>query len=179
MTLSAFSAPVFLSFPVPLPILLLVFSAIVFFAARKPIESWIGPFSFDAGGALFLFVQLLIVGVGLDLLFRALGINDTQTVGMAAENLAIVPIAGISFLLVSAVAEEMFFRGILYTIAGEAGSAILFAFFHFGYGSGVEILGALVAGIILARGRTRYKSIYPGLAAHLVYNLAAVFVLPF
>jgi membrane protease YdiL (CAAX protease family) len=80
-------------------------------------------------------------------------------------------------LVFGALAEEMFFRGALFSELGKWPSIVLFALAHGGYFSFVEIAGAFLAAIVLTRAREQGKGIIPGFVAHVLYNLAAVFIL--
>jgi membrane protease YdiL (CAAX protease family) len=83
----------------------------------------------------------------------------------------------IIFVAIGALAEEMLFRGALQHELGKWPSIILFALAHGTYFSVVQLLGALLAGIILAQMRERTQSIFPGFISHAAYNLVAVFFL--
>ncbi len=122
-------------------------------------------------------IALLLMGIFLDKITTILGINDTAAVTQTAAMLAHAPFAAIIFLAFGALAEEMFFRGALYSELGKWPSIILFALAHGGYFSIVEIIGAFLAAIILTRAREQGKGIFPGFVAHALYNLAAVFIL--
>ncbi len=162
------------------PLLFLVVSILVMLFFPRKTKEWIGekPKKEHLIPTIFLFFQLLIVGIGIDWVATSLGINDTHIVKAVANELAQQPIRSTILLAFSGFSEELFFRGILYTLAGPIISIIGFGFFHLGYQSIVEFIGAILAGIILVRGREKYHSISPGMGGHILYNLFILFVLP-
>ncbi len=115
--------------------------------------------------------------MGLDALSFHFGINDTQHVASTVQNLSSNVTLGILFLVVGAISEELFFRGIVYRYAGKTLSVLTFALVHAGYFSLIEIVGALLAGIILVHAREKYDSLFPGLIGHFLYNIVVVFLL--
>lgn len=120
---------------------------------------------------------LLLAGILIDQLASYFNINDTHNVASTVQFLASIPLPAIIFLVIGALAEEMFFRGVLLHEIGKWPSIMLFALAHGGYFSIIEIAGALFAAIILTHTRERSKSIFPGFVAHALYNLTAVFIL--
>ncbi len=77
-------------------------------------------------------------------------------------------------VVISPAAEELFFRGFLQKRLGFIPVAIAFALVHFGYGSWLEIVGALVAGLVLGYGYNRWKNVYSCILAHVAFNAASV-----
>ncbi|QQR92851.1 MAG: CPBP family intramembrane metalloprotease [Candidatus Iainarchaeum archaeon] len=120
---------------------------------------------------------LLVVGIVIDRVAVLLQFNDTQAVTATAAFFASIPLTAIVFFVFGALAEEMFFRGVLFHEIGKWPSIVLFALAHGGYFSIVEVIGALAAGYVLVRTRERAASIFPGFVAHALYNLVAVFIL--
>ena len=168
-----------------LPTAFAVFSLFPIFLHRATFSQLMGKIqSLFERNIIFLFficlLLLLLNGRVWDALAAYAGMDDTQRVAQSAAEIALVPLLGILFILFSAGAEEMLFRGTLQNYMGLMGSAVLFALLHVGYGSIAEVLGALGAGIILGIVRERGKSIFPGMLAHALYNLFIVFaLLPF
>lgn len=148
---------------------------------QKKEKKFFGKIPSASIGQLLLIAQtlalLLLVGILLDWLAFFFHVNDTTAVVATATLLSSIPLTAIVFLVVSALAEEMFFRGALFNEIGKWPSIFLFAFAHGGYFSIIEIIGAFAAGYILVRTRERAASIFPGFVAHALYNLAVVFIL--
>ncbi|MEK7540280.1 MAG: CPBP family intramembrane glutamic endopeptidase [Patescibacteria group bacterium] len=84
----------------------------------------------------------------------------------------------LGYLLVARViAEEIFFRGFLAKKTGAVVSSIVFGALHASYGSGVEIIGAIVLGYALAKAFEKNKNLFPNIAAHFLYNLTVVLMI--
>ncbi len=159
------------------PLAFILFSlGVIILSKKKPLE-WLGklPTSFPLIPILAIFIQLLLIGVGIDFVSSWLNVNDTQNVGIAIEGLNQNPVLGVASLSLGAIGEELFFRGILQTIAGPFVSSFIFGLFHAGYHSIIQILGSFLAGLVLARARAVNGSVYPGIGGHLLYNLVIVF----
>lgn len=160
------------------PLAFILFSLGVIILSKKKPSEWLGkiPSSFPFIPILAIFIQLLVIGVGIDFVSSWLNINDTQNVATAIEGLNQNPAMGILSLSLGAIGEELFFRGIIQTLAGPFVSSLLFGLFHAGYDSLIQILGSFLAGLVLARARMVNGSVYPGIGGHLLYNLVIVFL---
>lgn len=160
-----------------IPLAFILFSTGIIFLSKKKPSEWLGkiPPAIPLIPILAIFIQLLLIGVGIDFISSWLNVNDTQNVATAIEGLNQNPIQGILSLALGAVGEELFFRGIIQTITGPFVSSLLFGLFHAGYDSLIQILGSFLAGLVLARARMVNGSIYPGIGGHLLYNLVIVF----
>ncbi len=160
------------------PLAFILFSLGVIILSKKKPSEWLGklPSSFPLIPILAIFIQLLLIGVGIDFVSSWLNVNDTQNVGIAIEGLNQNPVMGVASLSLGAIGEELFFRGILQTIIGPFISSFIFGLFHAGYDSIIQILGSFLAGLVLARARGVNGSVYPGIGGHLLYNLVIVFV---
>ena len=90
------------------------------------------------------------------------------------KNFAAMPIFFSIFLLLSAIAEEFFFRSFLTTYLGVWISTIFFAIMHFTYGSYFEIVGAFILGLVLALVWKKKKNFYIIAVAHFLQNLYAI-----
>lgn len=158
---------------------MLLLSVLGYFFIRKPLSTIVGTFDWKQTlhAGIIIFSQLLLVAIILDTGTQYLGINDTQLVEGAAQNIFAQGFFGAGKMVISATAEEVFFRGILFTLLGSIPSIILFGAAHAGYFSWVELIGALAAGFILIRAREKNKSIFPGVFGHALYNLVIVFIL--
>ncbi len=146
-------------------------------ARLVPFKNWFGkPRSLVhfAQWAFLILIALLGVAFATGIIAEQLGIHDMQEVDASIDTIAREPFSGIVQLILSAAGEELFFRGVLQTIIGTF-SIPLFAIMHAGYGSVTQIAAALVGGIVLFLGREKSGSIYPGLIAHFLYNVLAVF----
>jgi len=120
-------------------------------------------------GAIFFFLFLFSFAA------VALGINDEQLV---AEKVASLPIYVLAFaILVAPISEELFFRALLVPRIGMVFSSVFFGLVHFAYGSVVEILGAMLIGLILAGIFRSSRSITPCILIHMTYNLISIAVM--
>ena len=104
-----------------------------------------------------------------------MGVNDLQNV----ENVVQTTLLGNPLLFaylftVRVFAEEVFFRGFLTPKIGPVFSSIIFAFGHFSFGSNIEVVGALLLGIVLALFFQKNRNIFPNIAGHFLYNIAAL-----
>ncbi len=86
------------------------------------------------------------------------------------------------FLAFSAVAspvcEEVMFRGLMVPRLGIVISALIFAALHASYNStfGIEVIAALIFGLIAGYVFKRTKSLYPSILAHVLVNTLTVLV---
>jgi len=80
------------------------------------------------------------------------------------------------FLTIRVFAEEVFFRGFLVKKIGVIPSSIIFGAAHFAYGSMVEVFGAFILGLILAKAFEENKSLFPNIFAHFFYNFIFITV---
>jgi membrane protease YdiL (CAAX protease family) len=159
-------------------ILFLAFSILVISLTKKKISYWIGkrkPSFTDWKPILFITLQLLIVGMGVDLIAAYFHVNDTQGVGEAVAQLASAPFLSVILLGFGSLAEEVFFRGILLVAGGPFLSSFFFAIFHWGYDSLIQLVGSFLAGLILCRARQQYGGIFPLVVSHFLYNVIIVF----
>lgn len=158
---------------------LIILSIIAYIFLQKPLSTIFGraPQKKDFALGIIIFAQLFVVSIILDTGASALGINDTQAVDAFAQIIFSQGFFGAGQIVFSALAEEIFFRGIIFTILGAVPSIVLFGIAHAGYGSLIQLAGAFAAGFILIRARAKYDSIFPGLVGHVLYNLVVIFVL--
>ena len=120
---------------------------------------------------LVLLAVLLAINFALGLLASLLPNNDLGKVDTAVRQLfATAPILLIYLLTLRVIGEEIFFRGFLDKYTGPVLSSALFALGHVGFGSWVEMAGAFILGLVLALSYRKNKTLYPNLAAHLLYN---------
>ena len=159
------------------PIAFTLFSIGIILLSKKKASEWVGekPSFTHLIPILIIAAQLLLLGVWIDLLSTALGVNDTQEVDNAIEGLNREPLMGVLSLGVGALGEELFFRGILQTAAGPIPSSLIFGLFHAGYDSIIQIIGSFLAGLLLCRARGMNRSIFPGMGGHFLYNAIIVF----
>lgn len=82
-------------------------------------------------------------------------------------------------VLLSPFAEELFFRGFLRKKTGPLLSSFVFAMFHFGYGSSVEVIIAFFIGAILCSVTAWRKNLVPAIVAHGLFNLSTLTMMRF
>lgn len=83
------------------------------------------------------------------------------------------------FIFTSVIApinEEIFFRGFLVPRIGIVVSAVIFGLLHASYNStfGVEIIAAIIFGLIAGYVFKKSNSLYPSIVAHILLNTLAV-----
>lgn len=161
------------------PSWLIILSIVAYAVLQKPFDKLFGKIhvNMDVPRGIFIFIQLLLLGLVLDSVSHTLGINDTAPVEAFAQTLSSQHWSGAVQILISALGEELFFRGIIFNVLGSIPSIFIFGVAHAGYGSLIQLIGAFAAGFILIRAREQYESIFPGLLGHALYNLVVVFVL--
>ena len=132
----------------------------------------------DAVIAAKIFLTLMAFSMLVSIAFSLFGIGDLAPVQGAARALAAAPVQIVAyFFVVRVFAEEFFFRAFLVPRIGVAASSAVFAAAHIGYGSVVEVAGALVLGGILGAAYRQYKGLVPNSIAHMLYNFVAVALL--
>lgn len=118
-----------------------------------------------------IFLALFCLGVAAILL----NFNDQAKV---SEKINALPLAVLLFAVIGApLTEELFFRAFLVPRAGVILSAVIFGLMHFAYGSVVEVLGAVVIGLILGASFKFTKSATPCMLAHMIYNAISITVI--
>jgi uncharacterized protein len=117
---------------------------------------------------LVIFVLLFVLSYTLSFFSVFFGVSDLQLVGQ--EILKYSPIVIVYLFIVRVFLEEWFFRGFLTPRIGVIFSSLLFALGHIAYGSIIEIIGAFVLGIFLARAYQKTGNILPNVFAHVLYN---------
>lgn len=120
-----------------------------------------------------LMLLLLIVSLAISVLANVFSVNDLQNVEGTINRLPLYVVAYL--LIIRVLAEELFFRGFLVNLIGVVPSSIIFAAFHFSWNSVIEVIGAFVAGLILAYYFKKNQTIYPNIIAHICYNLVIIF----
>jgi membrane protease YdiL (CAAX protease family) len=132
---------------------------------------------------IIAFTLILFFTIFLELLLELLGINTSTGVERILANNIILILAAI---FVSPICEEMFFRATLVdyfegkfknTNYAILLSAFLFAIFHIGYGSFLEMFGAFVAGIILGFTYKKSKTLIAPILAHFLFNIFSISLL--
>ncbi len=120
------------------------------------------------GAYLFAIGISLVLGIALALA----GVSDSQKI---ADKVAAFPLEVLVFaIIITPVAEEIFFRGFLQQKIGLIPSAMIFAAAHIAYFSVSEIAGALAIGLLLGVIFKYSKSIYAVIIAHALYNLTSI-----
>ena len=98
---------------------------------------------------IILLAGLFALLLAINLIFNFFNYNDLEKV---TQTITALPLIAIAYLfIVRVTAEEVFFRGFLTNRMGILFSSILFALPHAFYGSAVEVIGAFVLGLWLAR----------------------------
>jgi len=126
-------------------------------------------------GALFVGFMLLIMCFSIIEVGTGVELNDLEKVDqiISAELEFNVGLFLVSIIILVFI-EEFFFRGFLVPKIGIILSTLIFAFFHYGYGSIAEIIGVFVLGLILAYWFKKRNSLIQNYFGHLFYNLLAI-----
>ena len=124
---------------------------------------------------LVIFILLFILSYTLSFFSVLFGVSDLQLVGQ--EILKYSPIAIIYLFIVRVFLEEWFFRGFLTPRLGIVFSSLLFALAHIAYGSVIQLIGAFVLGVFLARSYQKTGNILPNVLAHSLYNFVIYILL--
>jgi len=121
------------------------------------------------------FVAIAALAQGLIFAADYLKIGDY---GKTYEKLSTMPLL---FLIIavtlSPLAEELFFRGLLFQKYGYLASSAAFALAHWFYGSWVQVAAAFVLGLGFCALFAMRRSLIAPLVAHFLYNAALVFLL--
>lgn len=122
----------------------------------------------------FAIFALNIIIVSLSSYF---GVNDLQSSSKLIQDYLAYPIFFSLFLLISAIAEEFFFRAFLTSYIGIWISTIFFALMHFAYGSYFQIIGAFILGLLLAIIWKKTKNFYIIAIGHFLQNLYSIILI--
>jgi hypothetical protein len=128
--------------------------------------------------ALGLLIFAIIVT--LELIVSLIGQVAGTTISTNVDQ--IFAAAPVWFLVFSAtlapISEEVLFRGLMVPRLGIVVSALIFAAMHASYNStfGVEVVAALVFGLIAGYAFRKTGSLYPSMIAHVLVNALTVFV---
>jgi len=108
------------------------------------------------------------------ILLNGLGLLDSEKiVGIIAKQPALMLIIAVT---IGPIGEELLFRSYLVPRIGVVFSSVLFAAFHWGYGSISEIAAALTAGVILGLHLRNHKDVYSCIIAHAAYNAFSIII---
>lgn len=120
---------------------------------------------------LLLIVMLAITAIESIILFK-LGLMDLEKV----QTIIMRQSAYVLFIavIISPIAEEVFFRGLLQRRFGMLASTFAFGLSHALYGSVAELIGALTMGLLLSFYVQRKRSLAAPIFAHMAYNLISV-----
>lgn len=123
---------------------------------------------------LLIFMAILVLELIVSLVSQVTGIQINTNVA------AVFTGAPVWFLFFSAVVapicEEVLFRGLMVPRLGIIVSAIVFGAMHAGYDStfAVEVIAALIFGLIAGYVFKKTKSLYPSVLAHILVNATTV-----
>jgi len=128
----------------------------------------------NIGIGILLFLIILALEVGVDLISSVTGVQINTNVGALFEG------APFWFFVFAAIIvpidEEILFRGLLVPKTGMVFSALIFAALHYTYNStyGIEMIAALAFGLIAGYSYKKTGSLYPSIAAHMLVNALTV-----
>jgi membrane protease YdiL (CAAX protease family) len=160
-----------------------LFSVAMFFLWKKNLRSTLSSIGlpgkikdnlfYSAMTLSAIFLVLFCLGVAA----IVLKFNDQEKV---SDKISSLPMIVLLFAVVGApLTEELFFRAFLVPRTGIIVSAIVFGLLHFAYGSVVEVMGALVIGLVLGASYRFSKSVAPCMLAHMLYNAISITVITF
>lgn len=172
--------------PVAEAVLLLTFSLSVFayllVYKRKSLNAMISELGLSidkislkiVGIGVLVFVVIFLFEVAVGVLSTITNINISTNVGMV---LAGMPIWFLIFVaVIEPINEEIIFRGFMVPRIGIVLSSIVFGLGHASYDSTfyVDIIAAIIFGILTGYVFKKTGSLYPGIIAHILVNTLAV-----
>lgn len=125
---------------------------------------------------LMVFAMVFILELITGLISQITGVQINTNVGML---LAAAPLWFYVFsCIVAPLCEEAMFRGLMVPRLGIVISALVFAALHASYNStfGIEVIAALVFGLIAGYVFKKTESLYPSLLAHILVNTLTLLV---
>ncbi len=171
------------------PLHLAMFSFAMFFLWRKDLKTTLKSLgipgktkknlAYTILGFVLMFVILPILGAVL----YYYDLYDQEIVTGIVMELPLYILA--MAVVVAPISEELLFRALLITkirkyvptIIAVIIAAAIFALFHVGYGSVVQLIGVFTVGLILGFVYWRSGSILPSMFIHLAYNLMSIMVM--
>ena len=136
-----------------------------------------------AGGA---HIGIIVYSVTLTLLGAEAAVPEQEDLDQLFESRAVLPLTGVATVLAAPLAEEIFFRGFILAglirrlgVGGAmVASGFLFGAFHI---TGLETVGLVLPfgliGMLFAWLYYRSGSLWPSIAAHLIFNLVSFIIL--
>lgn len=124
---------------------------------------------------ILIFFALFVLEILVNLVSTITNVTISTNVDLLLQS------APVWFYLFTAVVapinEELFFRGILVPRFGIILSAIFFGLLHSSYNStfGIEIIAAIIFGLIAGYVFKKSNSLYPSIIAHILLNSFAIF----
>lgn len=125
---------------------------------------------------LAIFAIIVVMELAVSLVSQVTNVQISTNVDQV---FAAAPLWFLAFSCVAApVCEEVMFRGLMVPRLGIIVSAIVFAAMHAGYNStfGVEVIAALVFGVVAGYAFRKTNSLYPSIIAHILVNTLTVLV---
>ncbi len=116
-------------------------------------------------------VGMLLLAVVVSLLLSLVGYEPENPLVDDLQGFITWPLV-VWIALSAALAEELFFRGLLQPRIGIVASAVLFGFVHISYGVPLQILMPLAFGFLLSTLVISTRSLLPAVVAHFFYNFA-------
>jgi hypothetical protein len=145
-------------------------------------ELWWLPLGAAAGAYVSIIIySLVLTSIGADA-----AAPKQEDLDELFESRAVLPLAGIATVLMAPLAEEVFFRGFIFgglirplgLFGAMAVSGFVFAIFHV---TSVETLGVILPfgliGMLFAWLYYRTGSLWPSVAAHLIFNSVSFIIL--
>ncbi|MFH0835711.1 MAG: type II CAAX endopeptidase family protein [Candidatus Micrarchaeota archaeon] len=113
-------------------------------------------------------IVLLVEG----LVLKTVGVADQEKIAFVVSNAN--PWLLLMAVTLGPIAEELFFRGYIQQKLGVFVTSVIFALFHYGYGSIAEIIAAFSVSVLLGLELRKNKNIIPCILAHAFYNLFSI-----
>ena len=129
---------------------------------------------YHIGLGILIFLMLLLLEAGVTVIVQVTNIQISSNVG-AIFGSAPLWLLIFSFTL-GPLNEEIFFRAFLVPRIGIILSALIFALLHASYDStfGIEIIAALIFGLLSGWIYKKTGSLYPSLLAHVLVNALTI-----
>ncbi|NUN11241.1 CPBP family intramembrane metalloprotease [Candidatus Micrarchaeota archaeon] len=122
--------------------------------------------------SLKLFLYLLIALFLVNAILAFLGLSDEGKIIDFIKTKSILTL--LIAITLSPIVEEMLFRGYLVPRIGVVFSSLVFGGLHYAYGSTTQIIGTIIAGIILGLNYRKNKDLTSCIIAHALYNATSL-----
>lgn len=130
-------------------------------------EGWARGLATGFGAAFFVLLGIFVVSALVAL--AGVEVPENEQALAIARSVTVAGALGIA--VVSAVSEEVFFRGFLQPRVGLVAQAVLFSLAHLSYANVLEMVVTLLLGLLFGLLRQRTGRIWAPIGGHFLFNL--------